>query len=207
MYKVVRSKGRFLAVPQLLLGTLLILPLILAPQAQANTLVSSTPTSGAVLGEAPNALSITTAATLTDQGSSITVADPSGARVDDGSITISETTAVIGLKPLIAAGVYTVTYSLLSVGDVPLTGSYTFLFNAPASMTSATPTPAPSQSNSAATSVNHAADIVVILLILAALCVALFLLWYARLILRENSKARKSKKSVSTSKKRRAPGE
>ena len=107
--------------------------LTLAPtQALANSLTSTSPAAGAVLGTAPNAVSVTGTTTLSDQGSTISVTDPSGLQVDDGSVTITDTTAVIGLKPLIAPGVYTVTYSLVSSTDAPLTGSYTFLFNAPA---------------------------------------------------------------------------
>ena len=160
--------------------------------AAANTLTNSSPSSGAVLATAPNAVSVTGTSPLSDQGSSLSVTDPSGKQVDDGSLTISDTTAVIGLKPLTAPGVYTVTYNLVSPSDVPLQGSYTFLFNAPAAISSPTPTPTQSISSLPAVKANHTVDIIVIILMVFAIFVGLFLLWYARMLIRE-SQARKRK--------------
>jgi methionine-rich copper-binding protein CopC len=45
---------------------------------------------------------------------SITVTDPNGVRVDDGTIMISDMSATVGVRPLVESGTYTVTYSLLS---------------------------------------------------------------------------------------------
>jgi len=176
--------------------------LALAPtQALANSLASSSPAAGAVLGTAPNAVSVTGTTTLSDQGSTISVTDPSGLQVDDGSVTVSDTTAVIGLKPLIAPGVYTVTYSLVSSTDAPLTGSYTFLFNAPATASSASPTPTQTISVVPATKGSHTADIFVIILMVFALLVGLFLLWYARLLLRERQANKRRSRSKSAARK------
>jgi methionine-rich copper-binding protein CopC len=166
-----------------------------SPSAIANTLTATSPTSGAVLSSAPNAISVTGTSALTDQGTALSVTDPSGLRVDDGSITINDTTAVIGLKPLIAAGVYTVTYTLISTSDVPLTGSYTFLFNAPASLSSPSPTPTQSASVAPANKVTHTADIFVIILMVFAIFVGIFLLWYARMLLRERQLAKRKSRS------------
>jgi methionine-rich copper-binding protein CopC len=165
-----------------------------ASSAQANSIVASVPAVGAVLTQAPNAVSVTAATTLLTDGNSLTVTDPSGAQVDDGSLTISDTTAVVGLKPLTVTGIYTVTYTLLSATDDPLTGSYTFLFNAPAVVT--TPSAAPSAT---ATSVSipkkssgsSAASITVLVFVGLATIVALFLVWYARMIWKQSRKARK----------------
>jgi methionine-rich copper-binding protein CopC len=168
--------------------------------ALANTLTTSSPAAGAVLGVAPNAVSVTGTTTLSDQGSTISVTDPTGLQVDDGSVTITDTTAVIGLKPLVAPGVYTVTYSLVSATDAPLTGSYTFLFNAPAAVASATPTPTQSVTVVPASKGTHTADIFVIILMLFALLVGLFLLWYARLLLRERKANKRKSRSKSTPK-------
>lgn len=169
--------------------------------AAANTLTSTAPSSGAVLATAPNAVSVTGTSPLSDQGSSLSVTDPSGNQVDDGSLTVSDTTAVIGLKPLTAPGVYTVTYNLISTSDLPLQGSYTFLFNAPAAISSPTPTPVQSSTVSPVVKANHTVDIFVIILMVFAIFVGLFLLWYARMLIRE-SQARKrrsrSKKKVRT---------
>ena len=169
----------------------------------ANSLTATSPTSGAVLSSAPNAISVTGTSALTDQGTTLSVTDPSGLRVDDGSLTINDTTAVIGLKPLIAAGVYTVTYTLVSSTDTPLTGSYTFLFNAPASLSSPSPTPSQSASVPPVIKETHTADIFVIILMLFAIFVGIFLLWYARMLLRERQSSKRrsrSRKSASTSK-------
>jgi copper resistance protein C len=171
--------------------------LISASPASANSLASSSPAAGAVLAVAPNAISVTGTAPLSDQGSTLSVTDPSGLQVDDGSLTINDTTAVIGLKPLIAPGVYTVTYNLVSTTDVPLMGSYTFLFNAPASLS--TPTPSPVQSSAAPVAkLNHTVDIFVIILMVSAVFVGLFLIWYARMLIREqieNKRLTRSKKA------------
>jgi len=191
-----RHKARVSSTVALLLATLLMAP----THALANTLTTSSPAAGAVLGVAPNAVSVTGTTTLSDQGSTISVTDPTGLQVDDGSVTITDTTAVIGLKPLVAPGVYTVTYSLVSATDAPLTGSYTFLFNAPAAVASATPTPTQSVTVVPASKGTHTADIFVIILMLFALLVGLFLLWYARLLLRERKANKRKSRSKSTPK-------
>ena len=165
----------------------------------ANTLTSTSPTSGAVLALAPNAVSVTGTSPLTDQGSTLSVTDPSGHQVDDGSLTTNESTAVIGLKPLTAPGVYTVSYNLVSTSDIPLVGSYTFLFNAPAAISS--PTPTPVQSSSApAVKANHTVDIFVIILMVFAIFVGLFLLWYARMLIREQQAEKRSARRKSAKK-------
>ena len=170
--------------------------LMAASPASANILTSSSPAAGAVLAVAPNAISVTGTAPLSDQGSTLSVTDPTGLQVDDGSLTINESTAVIGLKPLTAAGVYTVTYNLVSATDAPLMGSYTFLFNAPAAISSPTPTPAQS-SAAPTTKVNHTVDIFVIILMVAAVFVGLFLLWYARMLIREQQENKRRSRSRS----------
>jgi len=185
------------------LSALVGLALAIAPTAaQANTLSTTSPASGAVLASAPNAVSVTGTSPLTDQGTTLSVTDPSGLRVDDGSLTVSDTTAVIGLKPLTAAGVYTVTYTLISTSDTPLSGSYTFLFNAPAALASPTATPVATIAAPPSSKSTHTADIFVIILMVFAIFVGLFLVWYARMLLREraankkSARARKSKKAA-----------
>lgn len=188
---------------KVLIAGLFALSLALAPTiAVANTLTSSSPASGAVLGVAPNAVSVTGTSPLSDQGTTLSVTDPSGLRVDDGSLTITDASAVIGLKPLIAAGVYTVSYTLISPSDTPLTGSYTFLFNAPAALNSPSATPVATSSAPATNKSSHTADIFIIILMIFAIFVGLFLVWYARMLLREraankkSARARKSKKAA-----------
>lgn len=153
--------------------------------AEANTIVSTVPAVGAVLSIAPNAVSVTAASTLLSDGNDLSVTDPNGVQVDDGSLTISDTTAVVGLKPLLTTGIYTVSYTLLSATDDPLTGSYTFLFNAPATVTTPSATPAPTVTTSTSSKTgtsNSSANIAVLVFLGLATIVALFLVWYARMI-------------------------
>ena len=166
------------------------------PSALANSLVSTSPVVGSVLSVAPNAVSVTAAISLLPDGNSISVTDPAGKQVDDGSLTISDTTAVIGIKPLTVSGIYTVSYTLLSATDAPLTGSFTFLFNAPPTIsspsTSAAPTPIQTLVAKPAAS-NSSANLFVIILLVVATLIGLFLLWYARLVWKDSKKSRKAK--------------
>jgi len=177
--------------------------LLLPSAAYANSLVEASPASGAVLGLAPNAVSVTGSSTLQADGNQLSVIDPKGNPVDDGSITVTDASVVVGLKPLTAAGVYTVSYTLLAAGEAPLQGSYTFLFNAPADMASATPTPTPTISKTGgATSSSNGAAIFVVVIFLLGCSVLLFLLWYARTLWRQTQrrkrKATKKKSAPST---------
>jgi copper resistance protein C len=177
-----------------LLATSLLLPLFGAADAQANSIVASVPAVGAVLSAAPNAVSVSAASTLLSDGNSLTVTDPSGAQVDDGSLTISDTTAVVGLKPLTATGIYTVSYTLLSATDDPLTGSYTFLYNAPTVVTTQSAAPSPTSTSISIpkkSGGSSAASITVLVFVGLATIVALFLLWYARMIWKQARKARR----------------
>ena len=146
------------------------------------TVTSTSPKAGVALTVGPNVVSITASAPLSDQGNLIVVNDPNGQAVDDGSIAINGSTAIVGLKPINVTGVYTVTYTLVSDGSPDLTGSYTFLYNAPGTISSPTAQPSNS-SNPHVTDGNNAASnaFVYFLLFLAAL-VAIFLAWYARTI-------------------------
>ena len=156
------------------------------------TVTSTSPKAGVALTVGPNVVSITASAPLSDQGNLIVVNDPNGQAVDDGSIAVNGSTAIVGLKPITVTGVYTVTYTLLSDGSPDLTGSYTFLYNAPGSISSPTAQPS-NTSNPHVTDGNNAASnaFVYFLLFLAAL-VAIFLAWYARTIFGGRPKRRSS---------------
>ena len=93
----------------------------------ANSLVATSPMSGATLQSAPSAITVTTELALMDAGNEISVTDPTGVRVDDGALTIDGVNAVIGLKQLVKTGIYTVNYSLLAENDVPLIGKFTLI--------------------------------------------------------------------------------
>lgn len=165
----------------------------------ANNIVATSPVIGTKLATAPNAVSVTAQTSLLDQGNSLAVTDPNGSQVDDGSLTISDTTAVVGLKPLTVSGVYTVSYTLLSATDVPLVGTFTFMYSAPATITTpiASPIPQPASSSTASTpsvhpATNSSATVVVLILVGLAFLIILFLLWYARMIWVQSRKSRKS---------------
>lgn len=157
----------------------------------ANSIVSTDPVANSTLTESPSSVSIITGATLLDQGNTLTVTDSMGNRVDDGSITINDVAAIVGMKPLTATGVYTVSYTLLTPNDDPLTGTYTFSFTAPAAISSPTPTVVVA-SPSATPAATGSADKLVYAMLFAAGVVALLLLWYAyRLIAPVIAKRRK----------------
>ena len=174
------------------------LALTISTPAHANTLVSTSPTSGSVLVAAPNAVSVVGTSTLQADGNQLSVVDPKGNAIDDGSVTVADTSLVVGLKPLTTAGVYTVSYTLLASGEDPLQGSFTFVYNAPAAIASATPTPSSISSHtSSKTASSHGAAIFVVVIFLLGCAVLLFLIWYARALWRQGQK----KKRKSTKKK------
>jgi methionine-rich copper-binding protein CopC len=148
----------------------------------ANSLVATSPMSGATLQSAPSAVTITTELALFDAGNEITVTDPTGARVDDGALTIDGTNAVIGLKQLVKTGIYTVNYSLLAENDVALVGKFTFNFAEPTVIATVAPQPTkmPTPSGN-----NLGTTIFVLGLLAAAIIVTIALSLYARKLYRD----------------------
>ena len=158
-----------------------------ASSASANTLVSTSPISGSTLSVSPTNVTVTgNVALIADapDANSITVTDPNGIRVDDGTITISDVSATVGIRPLVETGMYTVTYFLLSEGEVPLEGSFTFKYQAPSVISTANPTPEPTQSQTPASS-SWGTNFFVILLLLLAVLVTVGLSLYARKLFAE----------------------
>ena len=98
--------------------------------ASANSLVATSPIAGATIKVAPSAVTISVEITPMDMGNEITVTDPAGRRVDDGTLTVAGNDIVIGMKPITDAGSYKVSYNILSEMDVPLVGSFAFNFSA-----------------------------------------------------------------------------
>jgi hypothetical protein len=164
------------------IAAILLLMFLGATSASANTLVSTDPISGSTLSASPTNVTVTgQVALLADApvASSITVTDPNGVRVDDGTIYISDMSATVGVRPLVESGFYTVTYSLLSEGDVPLEGSYTFKYQAPSVISTANPSPEPTQSQTPASS-SWGTNVFVIVLLVMAFLVTVGLSLYAR---------------------------
>ena len=106
------------------------LTFFIASPAFANSLVATSPIAGATLKVAPSAVTISVEITPMDMGNEITVTDPAGRRVDDGTLTVAGNDIVIGMKPITDAGSYKVSYNILSEMDVPLVGSFAFNFSA-----------------------------------------------------------------------------
>lgn len=158
-----------------------------ASTASANTLVSTNPISGSTLSVSPTNVTVTGQVTLlTDapDASTITVTDPNGVRVDDGTISIADMSATVGVKPLTETGIYTVTYSLASEGDAPLEGSFTFKYMAPSSISPSEPTPQATDQQSPASS-SWGTNVFVIILLLLAVIVTISLSLYARKLFSE----------------------
>jgi methionine-rich copper-binding protein CopC len=108
------------------------LTFFIASPALANSLVATSPIAGATLKVAPSAVTISVEITPMDMGNEITVTDPAGRRVDDGTLTVAGNDIVIGMKPITDSGVYKVSYNIISEMDVPLEGSFVFNFSTPA---------------------------------------------------------------------------
>ncbi len=168
----------------ILLNSLILLALtttfFVAP-AKATSLISSSPVGGSVLSLAPTAVTITANTDLTDGANEVTVLDPLGVRVDDGSLQMTGATLTVGIKPLTATGVYTVNYTMMAVGEESLTGSFTFLFNAPAVIAEPTPNiSTPSEQSSDSASVNRTSDLLVIALLIFAIFILILMVKYAK---------------------------
>jgi methionine-rich copper-binding protein CopC len=162
----------------LVIGAIFFTPLT----AFANTLVATSPLSGATLQSAPSAVTITTELPLMDTGNEVSVTDPTGVRVDDGALTIDGINAVIGLKQLVKTGIYSVNYSLLAENDVPLVGTFTFNFAEPTVIATVAPEPSkvPTPSGN-----NLGTTIFVLGLLAAAVIVTIALSLYARKLYRD----------------------
>ena len=154
----------------------------MAAPALANSLVATSPIAGATIKVAPSAVTISVEITPMDMGNEITVTDPAGRRVDDGTLTVAGNDIVIGMKPITDEGSYKVSYNILSEMDVPLVGSFSFNFSA---TTISTPeevvpsTPAKVQGSDFGT------NLFVIGLLVASFVVLVTLALYARKIFKE----------------------
>ena len=164
-----------------------LITLLFAPAAQANTLVATSPIAGSTLKAGPSAITITTEFPLIEEGNEIAVTDPNGKRVDTGILTVLGTDAVAEMKPLETSGVYKVSYLLLSEGDIPLEGSYTFTYSAIVISTpSASAAPQPSASaTSEPVGSNFGTNLFVIFLLGLSILVLVGMGAYARKIFKE----------------------
>lgn len=154
----------------------------LAGPALANSLVATSPIAGATLKVAPSAVTITVEVTPMDMGNEITVTDPAGRRVDDGTITVAGNDIIVGMKEITESGVYKVSYNILSEMDSPLDGSFIFNFSTPSISTPAEvvpTTPAKAEGSDFGT------NLFVIGLLVLSFAVLVSLALYARKIFKE----------------------
>ena len=112
--------------------------------ALANSLVATSPIAGATLKVAPSAVTITVEVMPMDMGNEITVTDPTGRRVDDGTLTVAGNEIIVGMKEITESGVYKVSYNIISEMDSPLDGSFIFNFSTPSISTPSISTPSTS---------------------------------------------------------------
>ena len=156
----------------------LIIGAMSASPALATSLVSSSPVGGSVLSVAPTAVTINANADLTDGANELSVLDPTGNRVDDGSVQMQGATLTVGIKPLTVTGIYSVNYTIMAVGENPLTSTFTFLFNAPAVISE--PSPGATNEEVPTQSINRTSDFLVIALLIFAIFVLILLSRYAK---------------------------
>lgn len=179
--------------------TALLLGITFPSNVWATSIVTTSPTAGSVLSIAPTAVTIKASADLATGANEMTVTDAKGVRVDDGSLQVQGAVLMVGLKPLTTSGLYTVGYTLMAIDQPPITGSFTFLYNAPGEI--AVATPAPATEEVLAKSPNRITDFFVIGLMVFAFLTLIFLSRYARKTFKTPAKPRQPKKNSSSSKK------
>ncbi|MFM8632990.1 MAG: copper resistance protein CopC [Candidatus Nanopelagicus sp.] len=179
--------------------TALLLGITFPSNVWATSIVTTSPTAGSVLSIAPTAVTIKASADLATGANEMTVTDAKGVRVDDGSLQVQGAVLMVGLKPLTTSGLYTVAYTLMAIDQPPITGSFTFLYNAPGEI--AVATPAPATEEILTKSPNRITDFFVIGLMVFAFLTLIFLSRYARKTFKTPAKPRQPKKNSSSSKK------
>lgn len=155
--------------------------------ALANSLVATSPIAASTLKVAPSAVTISVEITPMDMGNEITVFDPAGRRVDDGTLTVAGNDIIVGMKPITESGAYTVSYNIISEMDTPLVGSFIFNFSTPSISTPPISTPqevAPTVPAKAQGS-NFGTNLFVIGLLVVSFVVLISLALYARKIFNE----------------------
>ena len=158
------------------------LTFLMAAPALANSLVATSPIAGSTLKVAPSAVTISVEITPMDMGNEVTVTDPAGRRVDDGTLTVAGNDLIVGMKPITDSGIYKVTYNIISEMDLPLEGSFTFNFSTP---TISTPQEVVPSTPAKAQASDFGTNLFVIGLLVASIVVLIALALYARKIFNE----------------------
>jgi methionine-rich copper-binding protein CopC len=146
--------------------------------AHANSLVATSPISGSTTTTAPTSVTVTAQVALLEEGNEITIVDPAGNRVDDGTISVDQASVSVGLRALVDTGIYNVSYILLTDGEDPLEGSFTFNYSSP-NVIEPAPQVSPTQSSQSASS-SWGTNVFVIALLVVAFLVLVGLSLYAR---------------------------
>ena len=158
------------------------LTFLMAAPALANSLVATSPIAGSTLKVAPSAVTISVEITPMDMGNEVTVTDPAGRRVDDGTVTVAGNDLIVGMKPITESGVYKVSYSIISEMDLPLEGSFVFNFSTP---TISVPEEVVPTTPAKIEGSDFGTNLFVIGLLVASLAVLIALALYARKIFNE----------------------
>ena len=164
-----------------LIGAIVISVMATGP-ALANSLVATSPIAGSTLKVAPSAVTISVEITPMDMGNEITVTDPAGRRVDDGTLTVAGNDIIVGMKPITESGVYKVSYNIISEMDTPLVGSFIFNFSTP---TISTPQEVVPKVPAKVQGSDFGTNLFVIGLLVVSLIVLISLALYARKIFNE----------------------
>ena len=158
------------------------LTFLMSAPALANTLVATSPIAGSTLKVAPSAVTISVEITPMDMGNEVTVTDPAGRRVDDGTLTVAGNDLIVGMKPITDSGIYKVSYNIISEMDLPLEGSFAFNFSTP---TISTPQEVVPTTPTKVQGSDFGTNLFVIGLLAASLIVLIALALYARKIFNE----------------------
>ena len=181
--------------------SLAIISLLGTSPAFATSIITTSPTAGSILNLSPSAISIKANADLVEGANTVEVISPEGIRVDDGAIQIQGQVILVGLKPLQTSGTYTVSYTLMAIGEESTSGTFTFIYNAPDEVSLPTPTPTASEDPLSSNNPNRLTDLFVIGLMVFAFIVLVFLSRYAKQTFNTPSKPKTPRKNSSSSKK------
>lgn len=118
-----------------------------APAGAHDSLVSSDPADGAVLGAPPAAVTLEFSGEVIPTGTQVVVTDASGAPVDAGAPEVVGTQVVAALPADLPAGAYTVAWRVVSSDGHPIEGTLGFTLEGAAS-----PSPSAAASSAAASS-------------------------------------------------------
>lgn len=113
-----------------------------APAWAHTELDSSSPAANAQVGTAPTSVSLTFSEDIAAADATVSVAGPGGTDYAAGPATGDGDTLTVPLRPLGAAGAYTVTYRVVSDDGHPVSGTVPFTLTSPGPGAAAT-TPAP----------------------------------------------------------------